>query len=62
MQAHAVPEGLWNLLAVLLQSRDEPIPEEKLKHAAEQACNDAEASPQLLKRLQTLLAQHGLCQ
>ena len=62
MQARAVPEGLWNLLAVLLQSQGELASKEKLQDAAEKACTDARASPQVLGRLRDLLAQHGLCQ
>ena len=62
MQADAVPEGMWNLLAVMLQSRGGQLSDEKLQLAANKACLDARVCPQASKRLQELLAQHGLCQ
>ena len=57
-----VPEGLWDLLAALLRSRGGLLSEEKLQIAAKEACRDTQACPQVSKRLQDLLAQHGLCQ
>ena len=42
--------ALWNLLAVLLQSRGGQLSDEKLQVAADKACLDARACPQASKR------------
>lgn len=60
MQVFVVPEGLWILLSVLLQSRDQQVPESEIQRAADKACADAGPYPDSLKRLQKLLAQHDL--
>ena len=60
VQEPTVPEGVWKLISALLQSREKAPVETDVQLAAEQACAEAQAYPQLSQRLQPLLAQHGL--
>ena len=60
VQEPIVPEGFWKLINALLQSREKVPAETDVQLAAEQACAEAQAYPQLSQRLQPLLAQHGL--
>ena len=60
VQEPTVPESLWKLINVLLQSREKASAETDIQLAAEQACTEARAYPQLSQRLQPLLAQYGL--
>ena len=60
MQEPILPEGLWTLINVLLQSQEKAQTEMNIQLAAEQACAEVRAYPQLSQRLQPLLAQYGL--
>lgn len=60
VQEPVVPESLWKLINALLQSREKAPAETDVQLAAEQACAEARAYPQLSQRLQPLLAQYGL--
>ena len=62
MQVHVLPEGLWRLLSLLLECKDRAVPEVELQYAAQEAYAGAKSCPQLLRRLEELLDQHGLCQ
>ena len=60
MQEPILPEALWTLINVLLQSHEKAQTEMNVQFAAEQACAETRAHPQILRRLQPLLAQYGL--